>query len=293
MTAPPFGRVLTAMVTPFTSDGDVDYKRAAELADRLVSQGNDGLVISGTTGEAPTTHRAEKSELLRAVVDAVGGRAHVVAGVGSNDTVHAIGMAQDAEKAGATGLLCVTPYYNKPPQAGVIAHTTAVAEATTLPVMLYDIPGRTGLALAESTIVQLAAHPQVVGLKDAKLDLESTSWVLRETDLAYYSGQDAVTLPMMAIGAVGVVGTSTHFVAQRTQDMISAFLAGRLDEARTLHEAMLPIYTGIFRTQGTILVKAALALLGFPVGGVRLPLVEATPEEVAQLRADLTAAGVS
>jgi 4-hydroxy-tetrahydrodipicolinate synthase len=292
MTTPPFGRVLTAMVTPFTPDGDVDYKRASELAERLVDEGNDGLVISGTTGEAPTTHRAEKADLLRAVVDAVGGRAHVVAGVGSNDTVHAVGMAQDAEKAGATGVLVVTPYYSKPPQAGVIAHTKTVAEAIDLPVMLYDIPGRTGIALAESTIVELAAHPQIVALKDAKLDLESTSHVLRATDLAYYSGQDAVTLPLMAIGAVGVVGTSTHVVAGRTRQMIDAFLAGDLAAARELHEGMLPIYTGIFRSQGCILVKAALQLLGFPVGGVRLPLVEATADEVAQLRSDLQAAAV-
>ena len=292
MTTPPFGRVLTAMVTPFTADGDVDYKRAGELAERLVNEGNDGLVISGTTGEAPTTHRAEKSDLLRAVVDAVGGRAHIVAGVGSNDTVHAVGMAQDAEKAGATGVLVVTPYYNKPPQAGVIAHTKTVAEATDLPAMLYDIPGRTGLALTESTIIELAGHPQIVGLKDAKLDLESTSHVLRATDLAYYSGQDAVTLPLMAIGAVGVVGTSTHLVASRTKQMIDAFLAGDLTRARELHEGMLPIYTGIFRTQGTILVKAALQLIGFGVGGVRLPLVEATEAEVAQLSEDLTAAGI-
>jgi 4-hydroxy-tetrahydrodipicolinate synthase len=280
------------MVTPFTSDGDVDLKRAGELAARLVDEGNDGLVVSGTTGEAPTTHRAEKSDLLRAVVDAVGGRAQVVAGVGSNDTVHAVGMAQDAEKAGATGVLVVTPYYNKPPQAGVIAHVKTVAEATDLPAMLYDIPGRAGIAMAQSTIVELAAHPQVVGMKDAKLDLESTSWVLRETDLAYYCGHDPWTLPMLALGAVGVVGTSTHVVARRTQDMIAAFLGGDHEAARTLHEGMLPIYSGIFRTQGTILVKAALALLGFGVGGVRLPLVEATSEEVAQLKADLQAAGV-
>jgi 4-hydroxy-tetrahydrodipicolinate synthase len=292
MTAP-FGRVLTAMVTPFTPEGAIDLDRAAELAARLVDDGNDGLVVSGTTGEAPTTHRAEKADLLRAVVDAVGDRAHVVAGVGSNDTTHAVSMAEDAAKAGATGLLLVTPYYNKPPQAGVIAHMTKVAGSTDLPVMIYDIPGRTGLALAERTIVELAGHPQVVAMKDAKLDLESTSHVLRETDLAYYCGQDAVTLPLMAIGGVGVVGTSTHVVAGRTQQMIAAFLDGRLDEARALHEGMLPIYTGIFRTQGTILVKAALALLGFPVGGVRLPLVEATDAEVAQLREDLALAGVS
>ena len=292
MTTPPFGRVLTAMVTPFTADGDVDYKRAGELAARLVDEGNDGLVVSGTTGEAPTTHRAEKADLLRAVVDAVGGRAHVVAGVGSNDTAHAVSMAEDAAKAGATGLLCVTPYYNKPPQAGVIAHTLAVADATELPVMLYDIPGRSAIPMAERSIVELARHPRIVAMKDAKLDLESTSHVLRETDLAYYSGQDAVTLPLMAIGGVGVVGTSTHFVARQTQDMIAAFLGGDITRAREIHESVLPIYTGIFRTQGCILVKAGLALLGFPVGGHRLPLVSATDDEITQLKADLHQAGV-
>lgn len=291
-TPAPFGRVLTAMVTPLLPDGSLDLPRAQALADRLVADGNDGLVISGTTGEAPTTHREEKADLLRAVVEAVGGRAKVVAGVGSNDTVHAVGMARDADKAGADGLLVVTPYYNKPPQAGVIAHTVTVAEATALPVMLYDIPGRTGIALTESTILELAAHPQVVAMKDAKLDLESTSWVLSQTDLAYYSGHDPWTLPLLALGAVGVVGTSTHLVARRTSEMVAAFLAGDVAGARALHEGMLPIYAGIFRAQGTILVKAALALLDFPVGGVRLPLVEATEAEVAQLRTDLVAAGV-
>lgn len=292
MTTPPFGQVLTAMVTPFTPDGAVDLDRAAELADRLVGDGNDGLVISGTTGEAPTTHRDEKADLLRAVVDAVGGRATVVAGVGSNDTVHATLMAQDAAKAGASGLLVVTPYYNKPPQAGVIAHTVAVAESTDLPVMLYDVPGRTGLALTQATVLALAAHPQVVAIKDAKLDLESTSWVLSQSDLAYYSGHDPWTLPLLALGAVGVIGTSTHVVAGRTKQMIEAFASGDVAGARALHEGMLPIYSGIFRSPGTILVKAALALLGFPVGPVRLPLVEATEDEVAQLRTDLIAAGV-
>ena len=292
MTTPPFGQVLTAMVTPFTPDGAVDLDRAAELADRLVGDGNDGLVISGTTGEAPTTHRGEKADLLRAVVDAVGGRATVVAGVGSNDTVDATLMAQDAAKAGASGLLVVTPYYNKPPQAGVIAHTVAVAESTDLPVMLYDVPGRTGLALTQATVLELAAHPQVVAIKDAKLDLESTSWVLSQSDLAYYSGHDPWTLPLLALGAVGVIGTSTHVVAGRTKQMIEAFASGDVAGARALHEAMLPIYSGIFRSPGTILVKAALALLGFPVGSVRLPLVEATADEVAQLRTDLVAAGV-
>ncbi len=292
MSPPPFGQVLTAMVTPFTPDGAVDLDRAAELADRLVGNGNDGLVISGTTGEAPTTHRSEKADLLRAVVDAVGGRATVVAGVGSNDTAHATLMAQDAAKAGASGLLVVTPYYNRPPQAGVIAHTVAVAESTDLPVMLYDVPGRTGLALTQATVLELAAHPQVVAIKDAKLDLESTSWVLSQSDLAYYSGHDPWTLPLLSLGAVGVIGTSTHVVAGRTKQMIEAFASGDVAGARALHEGMLPIYSGIFRSPGTILVKAALALLGFPVGPVRLPLVEATADEVAQLRTDLVAAGV-
>jgi len=291
MTAP-FGRVLTAMVTPFTADGALDLARAAELAVRLVDDGNDGLVVSGTTGEAPTTTDGEKEQLLRAVVDAVGGRAHVVAGVGTNNTAHSVELARAAEKAGATALLVVTPYYNKPPPAGVIAHTRAVVDAVDLPVMLYDIPGRSGIALDTATIVTLAEHERIVGLKDAKLDLEATSWVLSRTDLAYYCGHDPWTLPMLAVGAVGVVGTSTHLTAGPTRELVEAFVAGDVAHARALHERMLPIYSGIFRTQGTILVKAALDLLGFPVGGVRLPLVEATPTEVEVLRADLVAGGV-
>jgi 4-hydroxy-tetrahydrodipicolinate synthase len=291
MTAP-FGRVLTAMVTPFTADGGLDLARAGELAARLVDEGNDGLVISGTTGEAPTTTDAEKEQLLRAVVDAVGGRAHVVAGVGTNNTAHSVELARTAEKAGATGLLVVTPYYNKPPQAGVIAHTRAVVDAVDLPALLYDIPGRSAIPLDTETIVTLAEHERIVGMKDAKLDLEATSWVLARTDLAYYCGHDPWTLPMLALGAVGVVGTSTHVTAGRTGELIEAFEAGDVARARQLHEQLLPIYSGIFRTQGTILVKAALGLLGFPVGPVRLPLVEATPAEVETLRADLAAAGI-
>ena len=288
----PFGRVLTAMVTPFTADGALDADRAAELAVRLVEQGNDGLVISGTTGEAPTTSDAEKEQLLRAVIDAVGDRASVVAGVGTNNTAHSVELARTAEKAGAAGVLVVTPYYNKPPQEGVIAHTREVVEAVDLPVMLYDIPGRSGIALSTETIVRLAEHERVVALKDAKLDLEATSWVLSRTDLAYYCGHDPWTLPMLSIGAVGVVGTSTHVSATRTRELVEAFVAGDVVRARALHEELLPIYSGIFRTQGTILVKAALDLLGFPVGGVRLPLVAATDAERDVLRADLVAAGV-
>ena len=290
--AAPFGRVLTAMVTPFTADGGLDLDGAQVLARHLVDAGNDGLVLNGTTGEAPTTTDAEKSDLLRAVVDAVGDRCSVVAGVGTNDTAHSVGLARDAEKAGADGLLLVTPYYNKPPQAGVLAHSERVASATELPVMLYDIPGRSAIALETSTIVQLAAHPQVVAMKDAKLDLEATSWVLRETDLAYYCGHDPWTLPLLAVGAVGVVGTSTHFTAGATGRLIEAFLAGDPATARRLHDELLPAYSGIFRNQGTILVKAGLRRLGLPGGPVRLPLVEATEAEAAVLESDFALAGV-
>lgn len=294
MTAPqpPFGRVLTAMVTPFAADGGLDLDGAAVLARALVDAGNDGLVVNGTTGEAPTTTDAEKADLVRAVVDAVGDRARVVAGVGTNDTAHTVVLAQEAAKAGADGLLVVTPYYNKPPQAGVIAHVERVVGATDLPVMLYDIPGRSGIALEVRTLVHLAAFPQVVALKDAKLDLEATSWVLRETDLAYYCGHDPWTLPLLALGAVGVVGTSTHFTAAGTAELVRAFLAGEAAAAQRLHAQLLPAYSGVFRTQGTILVKAGLRELGLPAGPVRLPLVDATAEQVATLRADLSAAGV-
>jgi 4-hydroxy-tetrahydrodipicolinate synthase len=288
----PFGRVLTAMVTPFAADGTLDLDRAAALAARLVDEGNDGLVISGTTGEAPTTTDAEKESLLRAVVDAVGDRATVVAGVGSNDTAHSVELARAAEKAGADCALLVTPYYNKPPQAGVIAHVEAVVDAVDLPFLLYDVPGRTGLPLATETIVRLAEHERVVGVKDAKLDFEATSWVLARTALAYYSGHDPATLPLLSLGAVGVIGTSTHVTAAATADLLAAFDAGDVAGARALNVQLLPAYSGIFRTQGTILVKAAMSMLGFDVGPVRLPLVEATESERQQLAADLTAAGV-
>ena len=292
MTTPPFGRVLTAMVTPMTGDGAVDLERAAELADRLVGQGNDGLVISGTTGEAPTTTRQEKSDLLRAVVDAVGGRVHVIAGVGTNDTAHSIELARDAAKAGATALLCVTPYYSKPPQAGIIAHTVAIAESTDLPVMLYDIPGRTGLALEHRTLVELARHPQVIALKDAKDDLAATSRLMTGCDLVVYCGTDALNLPLLSLGAVGFVSVVSHLVTPQLVELVNAYLAGEVARATSLNRRLQPVYTGIFRTQGVILTKAALALLGFPVGPVRLPLVDATADEVAALKADLVAGGV-
>ncbi|MCU1657920.1 MAG: dapA [Pseudonocardiales bacterium] len=289
----PFGRLLTAMVTPFGISGELDLDQAAALAGYLIDeQGNDGLVINGTTGESPTTTDAEKAELVRAVKDAVGDRAHVVAGVGTFDTVHTIHLAEQAAKAGADALLVVTPYYSKPPQTGVLAHFRAVADATELPVMLYDIPGRSGIPIQTDTLISLAEHDRIVAVKDAKGDLAGSSRVLAETELAFYSGDDAITLPLLAIGGSGVVGTSTHFSGRATRAMIEAFERGDVAEATRLHRQLLPIYTGIFRTQGTILVKAGLRLRGLDVGPVRLPLVDATDHEISHLREDLAAAGL-
>ena len=290
----PFGRLLTAMVTPMRADGSLDVDGAAQLAAHLVEkQGNDALVISGTTGESPTTTDAEKDALLRAVVEAVGARAKVVAGVGTNDTHHTVELARAAEKAGAHGLLVVTPYYNKPPQAGLIAHFTAVADATGLPMMLYDIPHRAGTAIATETLARLSEHERIVGVKDAKADLVGSSWVTRRTDLAFYCGDDALTLPLLAVGGVGLVGTSTHLVGDRAKQMILAYERGDMTGALALHRELLPLFTGIFRTQGVILVKAALNQLGLPAGPVRPPMVDATEAELAQLFEDCAAAGVT
>lgn len=290
MLTPPFGRLLTAMVTPFRADGAVDLDRAAELATWLVDEhAHDGVAVSGTTGECPTTTDREKSELLGAVVDAVGDRAHVLAGVGTFSTRHTLELAEDAADRGADGLLVVTPYYSKPPQAGLVQHFTTVADATDLPVMLYDIPGRTGTALSSETLITLAEHPRIVAIKDAKGDLVASSQVMSSTDLAYYSGDDAMTLPLLSMGGVGVVGTSTHFSGRGTAQLIEAFLAGNVSAALDRHRELLPIYTGIFATQGCILVKAGLELLGRGVGGLRLPLVGATPEQIAALRKALSA----
>ncbi len=290
----PFGRLLTAMVTPFTAAGDLDLAGARRLAAHLVDvERNDGLVISGTTGESPTTTDEEKDRLLRAVVETVGDRAHVVAGVGTNDTAHTVHLAQAAEKAGATGVLLVTPYYNRPPQAGLLAHFRAAADATGLPAMLYDIPVRTGTPIETETLVRLAEHPRIVAVKDAKGDLEASAWVLARTDLAYYSGDDKMTLPLLSIGGVGVVGVPTHLVGSRSKDMILAYEQGDVAGALAGHRALLPAFSGFFRTQGAILAKAALRLAGLPGGPVRPPLVDATDEQIETLRADLAAAGVT
>jgi 4-hydroxy-tetrahydrodipicolinate synthase len=290
---PPFGRLLTAMVTPFAGDGSLDLDAAAGLASYLVDElGNDGLVISGTTGESPTTSDTEKADLLRVVLDSVGDRATVLAGVGTFNTEHTLELAATAAKLGANGLLVVTPYYSKPPQAGILEHFRRVADAADTPVMLYDIPGRTSVAIATDTMLRLAEHPRIVAVKDAKGDLTASARVIAQSGLSYYSGDDAMTLPLLSVGAVGVVGTSTHFSAVGTKQMIEAYLAGEVALALALHQQLLPIYTGIFATQGCILVKAGLKLQGRDVGGLRSPLIEATPAEVDSLRSALAAAGL-
>ncbi|MFI2612386.1 4-hydroxy-tetrahydrodipicolinate synthase [Kitasatospora sp. NPDC018619] len=288
----PFGRVLTAMVTPFTADGALDLDGAQRLATHLVDSGNDGLVVNGTTGESPTTDDAEKAQLVRAVVEAVGDRAHVVAGVGTNDTRHTVELARQAEAAGAHGLLVVTPYYNKPPQEGLYRHFTGVADATGLPVMTYDIPGRSGVALSHETLVRLGEHPRIVANKDAKGDVAAAAWAVARADLAWYSGDDILTLPLLSVGAVGVVSVVGHVAAGELRTMIDAFQAGDVVKATSIHQRLLPVFSGIFRTQGVILTKAALDLQGLPGGPLRLPLVDATPEEIERLKQDLAAGGV-
>lgn len=289
----PFGRLLTAMVTPFTAEGALDLPAAADLADYLVDEmDNDALVISGTTGESPTTTDDEKSELLRAVVDAVGGRAQVLAGVGTFSTAHTVHLARRASDDGADGLLVVTPYYSKPPQSGLLAHFRTVADATDLPILLYDIPHRSGAEITTDTLLRLAEHPRIVGVKDAKGQLVESSRVLARTDLAYYSGDDAMTLPLMSVGGVGLVGTSTHFSGRGAKQMMTAFAEGRTGEALDWHRRLEPTFTGVFATQGCILVKAGLGLLGRPVGGLRAPMVAATPEQTEAFGACLRRSGL-
>jgi 4-hydroxy-tetrahydrodipicolinate synthase len=289
-----FGAVLTAMVTPFDAEGRVDLEAAGRLATHLVDAGCDGLVISGTTGESPTTTDAEKDDLLRAVLEAVGDRARIVAGVGTNDTHHTLELAKAAEKAGAHGLLVVTPYYNKPPQEGLRAHFTAVADATALPVILYDIPGRSGVPIQTETLVRLAEHDRIVAVKDAKDDLYEGSWVMARTDLAFYSGTDALNLAWLTHGGSGIISVVGHVAAPAYARMVASVAAGDLTAALAQHRRMLPAVRGVMtRTQGAIMAKAGLQLQGVLAGrAVRLPLVEATQEQVDLLRGDLQQAGV-
>ena len=289
---PPFGRLLTAMITPFKDDLSIDWAGVEKLAKHLVSTGHDGIVVNGTTGEAPTTSDDEKIEIIKVVRKAVDGKAKVVAGAGNNETSHSVEQAEMAANAGADGLLVVTPYYNKPPQAGIETHFRAMADATKVPVMLYDIPGRTGVAIEPDTIVKLASHPNIVALKDAKGDVASTSWVIKRCGIPVYSGDDILNLPLLSVGAVGFVSVCGHTVGADLRVMLDSWFSGDSVQALEIHQKLLPVYTGTFRTQGAILTKAALNMMGLPGGKVRLPLVDATESQISQLREDLRAGGV-
>ena len=284
----PFGVMLTAMVTPFRSDGSLDLDGAQRLAVHLVDElRHDGLVINGTTGESATKSDAEDLAVLHAVLEAVGDRATIIAGVGTNDTRHSIEAAQAAAKTGAHGVMAVTPYYNRPPQEGLVRHFTAIADATDLPMITYDIPKRTGTAIELDTLQRLAEHPRIVANKDAKGDLDFAQWGMRTTGLAWYSGDDILNLPLLALGAAGMISVVGHLVGDRLKDMAEALASGDPVRASEINAGLLPVYTGCFRTQGVILTKAALEMQGLPAGPVRLPLVDATDEQRATLRRDL------
>ncbi|PSL58072.1 4-hydroxy-tetrahydrodipicolinate synthase [Saccharothrix carnea] len=283
----PFGRVLTAMVTPFDAEGAVDLGKAQRLAEHLVGLGNDGLVVNGTTGESPTTSDAEKADLVRAVVEAVGDRATVVSGAGTYDTAHSVHLAKQAEAAGAHGLLLVTPYYSRPTQAGVLAHFTTVADQVGVPVMLYDIPPRTVIPIEVETLLRLAEHPRIVAVKDAKGDLLAGSKVIAATDLAYYSGDDPLNLPWLSVGAVGFVSVISHIAADRLRDLLDAFEAGDVAGATAIHQSLLPLLRPFSRMPGVTYAKTALRLRGLDVGDPRLPLVPASTEDIEAVEAEL------
>jgi 4-hydroxy-tetrahydrodipicolinate synthase len=286
------GTVLTAMVTPFGPDGSLDLVGAKKVAKYLVDSGCDGLVVSGTTGESPTTTDDEKIALLEAVLEEVGDRARVIAGAGSYDTAHSVHLAKASAAAGAHGLLVVTPYYSKPPQSGLVAHFSAVADATELPNVLYDIPPRSAVAIEWDTIRALAPHPNIVAVKDAKGDLNGGAAIMAETGLAYYSGDDTLNLPWLAMGAVGFVSVWGHVAAGQLRNMLSAFNSGDIATARKIHVGLNPLGDAQNRLGGVTMSKEALRLLDIEAGDPRLPQVPATPDQVAALAADLRAASV-
>ena len=286
------GTVLTAMVTPFGPDGSLDTAAAKKLATHLVDAGCDGLVVSGTTGESPTTDDAEKIALLGAVLETVGDRARVIAGAGTYDTAHSVRLAKACAAEGAHGLLVVTPYYSRPPQAGLLAHFTAVADATELPVVLYDIPPRSVVPIEFDTIRALATHPNIVAVKDAKGDLSGAAQVMADTGLAYYSGDDALNLPWLAMGATGFISVIGHLAPGQLRDMLSAFESGDVATARKVNVGLAPLNNAMTRLGGVTMSKNGLRLQGIEVGDPRLPQIAATPAQVEALAADMRAAAV-
>jgi 4-hydroxy-tetrahydrodipicolinate synthase len=291
--ASPFGRALTAVVTPMRSDGGLDLDGLQDVVAYLLDRGHDGVVVNGTTGESATTSDAEKDQVLRAALEAAGDRGRVVAGVGSNDTAHTVHLARTAAASGAHGLLVVTPYYNRPTQAGLAAHFTAVADAVDVPVMLYDVPARTGTTIATETVLRLADHPRIVAIKDAKGDLWAATQVLSRTDLLWFSGDDVLTFAHLTQGATGYVGVATHVAGREYAALLAAVDEGDLATAVAIHRSLVPVVDAVMNTsQGAIMAKAALTELGvIGSAAVRLPLLESPPEHLDKLRAALATLG--
>ena len=289
----PFGNMVTAMITPFKADGTLDLAGAEVLANHLVDLGNDGLVINGTTGESATTTEEEKNNLLAAVIGAVGDRAKVIAGVGSNDTAHTAMLAKDAERIGADAILVVTPYYNKPTQAGLIAHFTHVADLCGLPMMMYDIPGRSVVPIEVDTMLKLAEHPRILANKDAKNNFEAASRVITNSKLQWFSGEDILNLPLLTIGAVGCVSVVGHVAADRIKKMMGLYFDGDVADATKMHKELTPVYYGVMgKMPGVMSVKAYLNMKNLPAGHPRLPLVAADDAQQAELVASLRAGGI-
>lgn len=292
---PRFGRLITAMVTPFDEEGELDAARTEELVDRLIVEGNDALVVNGTTGESPTVFYPQKIELFKAAISAAGGRVPIIANVGDNCTADTVSFAQDVAALGVDALMCVVPYYNKPPQEGLYQHFSAIAHAVDLPIVLYNIPGRCVVNMTADTTLRLAHDwDNIVAVKEASGDMDQIKRIIdgMPPDFDVYSGDDSATLDIMRLGGSGVISTIGNVCPARMKDIVDTCAAGDWEAAEEKNAALLPLMDGLFKTANPILVKEALRLVGFPVGGVRLPLVDATPEQSSELKATMEAVGV-
>jgi 4-hydroxy-tetrahydrodipicolinate synthase len=277
-----FGRIMTAMVTPFDENLVIDYKQVSALIDHLIRTGTETIVVGGTTGESPTLTKEEKISLFQYVVKETNGRAKVIAGTGSNNTKSSIELTQEAEKAGVDGIMLVVPYYNKPSQEGLYQHFKTIAEATSLPIMLYNIPGRSAVNMQAGTIIRLSEIPNIVAVKEASGDLAAVALIAEKAAAGFrvYTGDDKLTLPTMSVGGYGVVSVASHVIGLEMKEMIQSFLSGEVTKAAALHRKYLPIFEGLFLTSNPVPVKYALAKKGIDVGSVRLPLVPATEKEI-------------
>ncbi|RDI47400.1 4-hydroxy-tetrahydrodipicolinate synthase [Falsibacillus pallidus] len=276
-----FGRISTAMVTPFDSKGNVDFEKTASLVNYLIDNGTDSLVVAGTTGESPTLSSEEKVALFKHVVKVVDGRVPVIAGTGSNNTHASIELTKKAEAAGVDAVMIVAPYYNKPSQEGIYQHFKAIADSTNLPIMAYNVPGRTAVGISPDTVVKLSKIPNIVAVKEASGDLDAMTEIIANTadDFALYSGDDGLTLPVLSVGGTGIVSVASHVAGNEMQEMINAFFNGELKEAALLHQKLLPLMRGLFAAPSPTPVKTALQLKGLDVGSVRLPLIPLTEQE--------------